>query len=290
MRTDNLVHEICARIDPFCGAAAGAKRAGGSSGMTLPYTYVTNITVTTGVAGDAYVGFGPGPNPGACVTNLAPTTSLFPATGAHPDAIGTSPSFISAIRVVSAGVKWHDVTALTAAGGVVIPMIADDGLLLLDGNTHILADLIRSYRGVAYDRRKPGYAILQPTDNNTASQFQRINNAGSEADTNPWPTFMMYVSGPNSTAVLNVQLIMHVEIQVDPDSGVPGTNSRPNPTVDHILTNYNSKVGQGDKKDIHTGVIEWAKRQAMRIGERVISRGLDIFDPPPRQRRIQNVD
>jgi hypothetical protein len=231
--------------------ANGSKRPSGCGAHTISLRAVSTTSITTGTGGDAYCLFVPGPSDDSLEIS-APTTTLFPATTGLTTSIVTFPSFAARGRVVSAGIKWHDIAARTETGGVVIPMLVDEPTTLLDGNTHTLAELMTSYNGTVTDRRQPGYAILQPINNAQVDEFRVLASTFTNDDgENPWPGLLLYVNGADSSTVLQVTVVVHYEVTVD-IQGYPGTPSPRNEFLQSAVSTMPSKIKDGkpeNKKD-----------------------------------------
>jgi hypothetical protein len=88
-----------------------------------------------------------------------------------------------------------------------------------------------------------------------------------------WGGVCLYVTGAATTAVLNVSVVMHVEVQVDPDGGVPATQHRnPPEIIEKVIKKTKSVIGEGTYKKAEKGVWDWV----VKTGEKFIGRGVEF--------------
>jgi hypothetical protein len=272
--SERQVQNVCAVYDPFCKASFGAKRPSGPGVLTLPLTFRSVFTVTTGTGGDAYFAFVPGPNP-LSVTQLSPANDTWTAVATPLTTMGTFPNFAGQVRVVSAGLTWHDIAPMTATGGDVIVMpISDPNSQLWNNATHTLADLIVQTEGHVTDRRKPGTFILTATNQTLADAFlaQTVLN---DSDDNPWPGICLYVSGAASSNVLRVEVVVHYEVTIDA-TAIAGTRTQTNPSASSILSQASSQFFEGGVKYVKNKVHSWARNML----NRTIRSGISTLTGP----------
>jgi hypothetical protein len=203
-----LVSKLCALDDPFCSHAIGAVQPGGSGEFTIPVTLKGAATVTTNVNGDAWVLMR------ACNSDLSLgiygqgtlTATVF------TDSIGSFPAYADQVRLVSGGIKWHDIAPSTTSGGMCQVSTVSDLADVLDGVAHTPAEIATAYPTRFLDRRDKGLFVFKPTDVIDYQRFQDPTSAtGYTGVSDPWNNLAMYVTGAASTAVIIVEWQMHYE-------------------------------------------------------------------------------
>jgi hypothetical protein len=218
---NRLSEDVCSVYDPFCPKAYGSTRPVGSSTPTIPFTLKQVFTVATGAAGDAWFVLYPGADTD-CISSFTTVNPNWPAVAAPATSLGSFPSFGSTVRVVSAGLTWHDIAPSTDAGGYVIVMnVSSPSDSMYDGGTHTLSSLINSNETFITDRHQPGTVILSPTNNVQADEFQAAGTAVNSV-ANPWAAVALAINGKPSTNVLMVTVVVHYELTLN-ESSIPGT-------------------------------------------------------------------
>jgi hypothetical protein len=119
-----------------------------------------------------------------------------------------------------------------------------------NNGVHNLADLINTCKGQIVDARKPGSYILAPVNPIRADEFLETTTLNDSID-NPWPGVLIYVQGPASTAILAVEVVIHLEVTLTSASGSTlGGKSEPNAFLSSVSKKLKSTFIEGGKKQV----------------------------------------
>ncbi len=222
---DRLGEQVCAMNDPFCPRANGARWSTVGSTPTVTYQYrgIVTLTPASDSAGWAAMAFCPSNS-----KNFYSTTDLSLAglSWAVPANLNAGDTALSAymdacdeVRVVSAGLKWWDVSPKTGAGGTVVCQeysSYDD----IGGTTVNVAALTAAPVTDAIDRRNPqgGCWIQRPTDFNAYEFRAPVTNNNDTDNNNARSALIIGVSGELNTPLITVEMVINYE-------GVPAAAS-----------------------------------------------------------------
>jgi hypothetical protein len=209
--------QVCSLTDPFCKHALSAKYMDMSSTRSLPYSSHLRTTITTGVQGTGALLFTPnyfyqpyqvGAFAGATVYNFGTAMTAGPSLVA------------SAYRITSMGVIVRSVVApLSASGMVRVRGYANKTATNLgtidtgNYNCDFYEDIpIYNCKELAIVAKR-----LDPTCENWRTPSETTPSTAVTAWISPgWGAFCVSVDGAVvSTTVLDVEIILHWEIQLD---------------------------------------------------------------------------
>lgn len=237
------VQNVCGLTDPFCAHANGCKYPDDSSAKTLAYTYHTRTTVSTTAAGDAYLLFAPqyGNAPFTqAATIVAPSTVLTWDNFAVYSPIANAEAY----RIVSWGLRLKRICApLTTQGMVLVRSMQQES-----GQHFQPIDLSSFSRSEVLDLplqdAKPITIVGKHSSQRPEAFYQVNTDAAAVVD---WdargftPVTINVVGGPASTAVLDIEIIIHYELMFTEDSGL-GMLSTPPPPHNPIITNAAARL------------------------------------------------
>lgn len=277
---NRMLHDACAVTDPFCPAAKFATHPGGTGGVqTIRWTAKKTLVLSTSATGVGYLYFRP-------EVSTAHYTVDEPAVGTDATMVigmGSSltafPTGVESGRVISAGIRWFDMATKNAAQSLiaVIPTNSDDSLA--DGEVltkdevfgHPDASVTTNYNnGQTY--------ICQP--HASAEEFRTLDAGTAALEDTQFTGVLIGVDGPNSKAVIGVEMIIHYEFQIDLFSNTPGVVGNPENVIGDPLIKdvwYSGIIGglyeSRLRRDVETMVKEKAKRALIAFGKTAV-RGL----------------
>lgn len=238
--SDKLVHDVCGLTDPFCIHADGA-RWSDDVGQTATITYQSRsiITVSSDANGRAALYIDPAyalnaAAPGAVYRQL--TLAGVVATAGNPVTIPDSTlanllasDVTTGARLISAGATWWDVVPATGAGGRVIASEITNfkAYSNMSSGTFGVNNAVLSPNVQVSDRRQPNSWICRPS-NPMAYNF--LNSQDSDDLYQEIRTaLILAVSGPASTPLIEIELVMNFEFTVTVES-VYSRLATPHPT------------------------------------------------------------
>jgi hypothetical protein len=140
--------------------------------------------------------------------------------------------------VVSAGIRWWNMAAMTTSQATIIvcPM-PDDGGGWMDGNVHTLDEIVNSPGVTISSNREAGGYILGPVSATEVTEFQPAGTAGSASPvSNGWDSVIIGVRGQGSTLYIGFEIIINYEGMVsNVDSFIGGTKHRPKPAATNFF-------------------------------------------------------
>jgi len=216
-----LATQICAVTDPFCGHAVGARW--NRPGVAEPPTYTATrrfiVPVTTGDTGTAVLVVAPSYGRYVYHTEGLNTTNAF--TGFGPSDLDGGDTGIydagdggqgTLARVTNAGVRWWDTAPATGTGGTVICHDVAD-LTDLEADNLTTSDVYTVYESMLLDRRKPAAWVSRRVGGTQSAEFKEPGSTGGRfGAASGFSGLLLYVTGPASTTVLNVEIVLHLEI------------------------------------------------------------------------------
>jgi hypothetical protein len=170
---------------------------------------------------------------------------------------------------------WTDIVAATGAGGVVFVMIIPQPSDVYNGAAHNLADMMQVYESKTFDRRKGGTVHLTPTNDVQANDFLPQSTV-ADANNVPWPTALMYVSGPASTNVVTVTVQVNYECHVA-GTDIPGIIRAHRPVVESTMKKVTNGVFEGASNVVSNKVEKWAMDTVEGIGEAALDYAGEFF-------------
>lgn len=222
---------VCSMMDPFCPAAQGRHSPYGTSQVTIPVTLVGTAQITTNAGGGACFLMQPGPTE-ECIGIFNSTTSF--TANAFNTSVGSFPSVVSDVRVVTAGVRWWNVMPATAGGGAVHVAPLSDCRSILDGGATTYSSLLSIAGTQITDLRESGVFIFKPSSPADVENFNEASTGGSPsgAAQGGWNAVCINFRGPASTTVATVSWVVNYECTIDIQTGFTGTSSIPrNPAL-----------------------------------------------------------
>jgi hypothetical protein len=169
-------------------------------------------------------------NPGSDSTPIGvySSASTISATALNTS-MGAFPSVVSDVRLVSAGIRWWYIGAMTDSGGTISVATLSDLKDVLDGNTHTYTSLT-TLPGVQHvSIREPGAFVFKMSDAAQAEQFTVISSAGSPSvlAADGWNAVLLTIQGKGSTTQIAVSWTLHYEATLDLTTGFTGKSSIP---------------------------------------------------------------
>lgn len=235
----HLTTEICAVTDPFCPHAEGAVSPYGSKLLTIPYTLKGFQQFSTGAGGSIGIIFRASQS--SAVANSSNGTANVFQSLTYGTSGGSHPSFISQNRLVSCGIRWHCVVPATSGGGTIAVVPVQDDGDVMDNAQHAFADLTTTPGTQFFDLRKSGAFVFSPKDLQSR-EFQDAVSTDTVLTPDAWNSVMLLITGPASTAVVDVEWQYHYEGLIDATVGLSlGKQTPPKPTVVKAL----GMLGQG---------------------------------------------
>lgn len=207
------VHELCAVTNPFCDQAQGAPSPYGASTFTVPYTNRVVGSFTTGASGEGYIAVRATPYATNYINSAEASTTWAIRTG-YDTAVGSPPSFISEARVVSAGVRWWPINAMTSARGttVIVPMPDCSGFF--DGTAPSLLEMVNSPQVHVCSIDDEGCYIMGPQSPDSRDFIEA--GAATPTDTQTgFDNVLIAVTGAASTTYLGFEIVINYEGLVD---------------------------------------------------------------------------
>jgi hypothetical protein len=265
--SSTLVNSLCGVSDPFCHHTEGMRHPAGTPTNTLAYQLKTVFNLTTGADGTTYVYFNAGPSSQALgIYDSAPGDTTFIAEADTNTSIGTHPSIITNVRVVSAGIRWWPIHSLNTFRGTLTTIPISDSAELLDATNHAFSDLYNTQGAVA-GPLNPGTFILGPSDVDNQVFNPKSTTGALSTVADDWSSVLICVQGANNTLYMAFEAVINYEGQIDYTQGIRiGTSSPEN----QLLQSYqrNSKIYAGR----YTGYIEqvgyYLKNKAMAYAKR----------------------
>jgi len=202
---------LCSVTDPFCDHAQGAVSPYGTKQYTMPFTVRSFSTIGTGAGGQANVVFQPGMREFNFHADTVAVASTFTAAAGYNTSSGALPTFLSQGRVISAGVRWWNILAATAAGGSVTVVPVPDDSELLDGAAHSWASLNNTPGAVTTSLRADGAYIFKRVDVPLSYEFTDITSGSGAPADNGWDAVLLNITGPASTNVLIIEWYLRCE-------------------------------------------------------------------------------
>jgi len=234
-----MVKHVCAVTDPFCEHAEGAYSPWGSNQRTVPFTFRGYSAFGSGAGGDAIIYFGAERDEYLCG---ASTTTTFAPAGVLPVQVGTTPSFITQARLVSAGIRWWTPIAATSAGGAIAVIPITDPVALLATST-TTAEFTNTPGTVITDLRQPGTFVFSPREL-TYREFGTMGATTTAPTTEDFNGVVLAITGPASSDVIIVQWEYHFEGLLDTTVGLSlGRQVKPKPHVNQILGMLDNMFG-----------------------------------------------
>jgi hypothetical protein len=229
----HFVNELCSLVNPFCDAANGARWpiSGGIGSVTFQVREV--ITLTSGAGGYAGLVYFPGAGGEYRDTDATvATTMTIPASLPDGEAVykALHVAGIADFRVINAGCRWWDIAASSAVGGTVIAteLSSIDNVL---GDAIDMTSMSYGVATMALDRRVPG--IWVGKRNRITNLMSPAASAGN-ADGN-MSGLMLSVSGPASSAILQVEIVMNIEFTFDHDHALSASTPKPRDRPAHVV-------------------------------------------------------
>lgn len=221
-----MIENVCALTDPFCFRARDARWTLGNSAVaTVPYQTCTIATLITNADGNVNFFFDP-------QFSLADLTNPFsyrvsqPTAGTGQFNTGTNPdtgdsglasvggTFIGG-RIVSAGATWWDIVPATGAGGYVIATDLGQSAAWYQTTSVTFGQCNLSQNTMTGDRRKPMSWVCKAA-NEAAYQFVPDQSvaATDELIRGSRSALHLQVTGPATTAAVQVEMIINYELQI----------------------------------------------------------------------------
>lgn len=216
-----LVHQVCGITDPYCASAAGSKYPDDSSTKTLPFTFHTTQTVTSGADGTGAFFLLPRVDTtGDRVQCWGTVTGDSVASGlSYNTANIATLSGASAYRIVSAGIKIKRISPnLTTSGMLFVRSIAAssaDDLDLYDLNTYSASKTLDIPLIDAHDV----CVVFEHSSQMPQNFYTFESGAVAGSSINGFnPVTVGFTGVPASTAIFQMEFIMHVEYVFEPNA------------------------------------------------------------------------
>lgn len=272
--TGTMIEHVCALVDPFCDRAIGTKYPDNSSARSLAFSMHYMVDMSTNVNGSAGNVFLPGWTYGYSIGSVVGTTisltTLTPNTNS-----GLNPT---SFRIVSGGLRIRNVCAPLNASG----LLQIRGLASQFGVTYASMDASNFncdfYRDIPLQSvNMNGYTevTFNRVEEIDSRKFNEPTLINPSSATNVWasPGFggilVSVMGGPASTAVLNIEYIMHFELNFG-DTDAMSVVCTPPRAPNSMLAQVASKVATAAghvfseaSKDIAT-VTKQVARSALR--------------------------
>jgi uncharacterized protein YsxB (DUF464 family) len=219
-----LTSQLCNVTNPFCETAAGAVSPYGASTFTFPYTNRTVGSFSTGASGEGYILVSATPNANNLIISPEATTTWGSRTGFNAP-VGAAPAFIAEARVVSAGVRWWPINAMTSARGtVVVTPIPDTAVFF--GSTRNLNEMINSAQVSVVSIDTESAYVMGPQSPD-ARDFIPVGSPTNSKNTG-FDAVCIAVTGAASTTYLGFEVIINYEGLIDATASFIG-GAQPSP-------------------------------------------------------------
>jgi hypothetical protein len=207
-----MTEQVCKVTDPFCVEAVGAKWLGGEgTTATLSVNVRQLVTLTTGAAGDATLGYTPGTNTigfySVTATANQPSGTIPTAGSAYLTSVANS---AATMRCVSAGARWWDIGPSTGVGGRV-NMTEYPTFEAYRSDLKDSYDLNQGSKSSSFDRRKEGLWITTTSDENAYKFGPPVGSGTTAGFIDSRTCLFLGVTGPGNTPVLQVELVANYE-------------------------------------------------------------------------------
>ncbi len=201
-------HLACSITDPFCPAAFGARRPEGSNTQTITFHRDIVLPITTNVDGQAVIYVRPSHDEDSVAIPTI-TSGTAAAVSAMSNGGSSFPSFVSHVRVVSAGFKVWGVAAHSAAGGLVTLNHYRNDEDIMDGATKAVANFDVNSDYVGDYKEQFLYTFPYPD----TDEFEAKAVSGA-VNTAPQGLAVVNITGPASTTTNYIRILIHYEAEV----------------------------------------------------------------------------
>lgn len=222
------VKSTCSITNPFCVAAKAARRPDGTSINTIPYQIRGLVAITTDASGNALTVVVPGYAYGVANGTLAATTWTLAAAWSLLPGSGFVVTNSRETRIVSMGAIFRSTASMTNCQGLIHTFVAS-GLAVSSTMTQNsetnLEDNIRPLTS--------GFEstfIAKPLGNG-AHNFRSVAGITSTMSDWDWTCAGFEITGgPASTLIGYLEIVMNVEMHVNPLSGLGALAPPPRPS------------------------------------------------------------
>jgi hypothetical protein len=248
-----------------------------SPAPTIGYTLRNSGTLTTGAAGAAALFIRASTSAFNIYRNQTLAGTNFPAETQTNIAVGTHPTFVERARVVSSGIRFWPIHAMTASTGLmsVVPINDDDALF--DGVVHSFADL-KSTQGVCVDGLKEGAFISAPLENEYTFYKPTSNNITVTGNDQDWSSVLILIEGSASTLYLGWEVVTHYEGIVSATSGsaiggaqAPTLMQKAQAVYQKVYANTWGGLHQGSRDKISALIKAKAMAYAKTVGRKALT-------------------
>lgn len=251
----HLTHTVCGLTDPFCNHARGAKYPDDSSLVTFPYTQRSSYDIVTNANGAACLLFLPTFNKTNFIQCTIAGNVATPTTRAVDAPLGG----VAGFRIVSWGFIFRRVSSNFTTSGL---------LRLRSKQTIDGQPFVAGYDAAAYTASESmdvslidatEVAIVGPHTSQMPQLFYNpdtvlTGGTATDWDSSGFSPISMLVSGaPASTTVASIEVVVHYEVQFDPDSSL-ALAATPPPKSNPLITGVAAEVTSATSSFFQRGV------------------------------------
>jgi hypothetical protein len=215
---EKMINSLCNVTNPFCDTAKGTVQPYGASTFTFPYTNRYVGSFSTGASGEGYIAVSATPHQVNFINSAEPSTTWAVRTTFN-ESVGAAPAFISEARVVSAGVRWWPINAMTSPRGtVVVTPIPDTEEFFNVANT--LTNMVNSPQ-VNVSSIDQHCAYVMGPQSPDARDFIPVGSTLNSKNTG-FDAVCIAVTGAASTVYLGFEIIINLEGLIDTSASFIG--------------------------------------------------------------------
>jgi hypothetical protein len=276
------VERFCSVTDPFCVEAVGSKSPYGSKSPTVSFQMRFLGAQATQAGGVTYTLIR-GSSSSLAGFASAPADTVFPASTDYNLSLGSFPSNIDEVRLISTGVRWWPIYPDTVAGGAITIVPVSDDTEIMDGET-ITKSVLMNSPGAFTVPIEAGSYVLPFKQSGTTEAFL-TPNASASSGTNWTDGVMLILEGQVTSTYIMLEIVANYEATIDVATGfsLGSKHPRDKQLVEYVEENTFSGYVKGGleqaARKAKNAALQYIKANAWELSKTVGTLGMNYFLP-----------